>query len=135
MRTLAKAFVPILLLAAFPAMAQSQGLTVKTGETWIFEIEKGQPVRARRVEAATKPGKGQVQVAVRSALGTAMSIGGNVPVSYNFRAELITGNKALAKRACTLPANGKPAFEFWPEKADAVRISNFKPAPKGGSCP
>lgn len=121
------------MLAVSPAAAQ--GLTIKTGETWIFEIEKGQPVRARRVEAATKAGKGQVQVAVRPALGTAMSIGGQVPVSYNFRAQLIVNGKLVAKRACTLPANNKPAFEFWPEKAEAVRISDFKPVKSGGNCP
>ena len=133
MRAAAISLALFAMLAASPAAAQ--GLTVKTGETWIFEIEKGQPVRARKVEAATKPGKGQVQVAVRSALGTAMSIGGQVPVSYNFRTQLIVNDKLVAKRACILPANNKPAFEFWPEKAEAVRISDFKPAPKGGNCP
>lgn len=125
--------LPLFLLAASPAMAQ--GLTVRTGETWIFKIDKGQPARARKVQPATKPGKGEVQVALRSILGTSMAIGGQVPIDYNFRAELIVDGKPVAKRACTLPANNKPAFEFWPEKAQAVRIFDFRPAKKGGSCP
>ena len=133
MRLFATSLVPIALLAASPVHAQ--GLTIKTGETWIFIIEKGQPARAKRVEPATKPAKGEVQVAVRSALGTTMAIGGQVPIAYDFRAELIINGKAVTKRACTLPANNKPAFEFWPEHAEAVRISDFRPAKKGGTCP
>ena len=133
MRLFAAPLMSMALLVATPAHAQ--GLTVKTGETWIFVIEKGQPAHARRVQPATKPAKGEVQVAVRSALGTTMAIGGQVPIGYDFRAELIINGKAVAKRACALPANNKSAFEFWPEQAEAVRISNFRPAKKGGTCP
>ena len=122
------------LLAASPSPAKP-GLTIKPGETWMFVIEKGQPARGRRVQPLAKPGRGEVQVAVRSVLGTGMTINGQVPVSYNFRVELTAGGKTIAKRACTLPANNRPAFEFWQERAEAVRIFDFRAAGKGGSCP
>ena len=38
-------------------------------------------------------------------------------------------------RSCTLPADGRLSFENWPQKAEAVRLSNFRPAKREGSCP
>ena len=132
---IATRLLPLMLLLAVAAAARPPGLTIKPGETWTFVIEKGQPSRARRVQPMAKPGKGEVQAAVRSVMGTGMSISGQVPVSYNFRVELTAAGKTIAKRACTLPANNRPAFEFWQEKAETVRIYDFHPAGKGGSCP
>ena len=64
-----------------------------------------------------------------------MSVSGNLPVSYTYRTELIRGSALVAKRSCTLPPNGRPAFEYWREAADAIRVSDFKPAHANGSCP
>ena len=61
-------------------------------------------------------------------MGTTMTVTNNSPIAYTYRAELIAGGKAQVARSCTLPANGRPVFEHWPQKADAVRISDFKVA-------
>ena len=125
-----------LLLAASPAAAAAApGLTIKTGESWMFAISRGQPVRARKVQPTVKPPAGQVLVTLRSMMGTSLSITSNNPQSFTYKAELIGADKAVPVRSCTLPANGRVSFEHWPQKADAVRISDFKVARKDGSCP
>lgn len=124
-----------LLLAASPAAAQSPGLLVRTGETWLFTIHRGQPARARKANPSTKLQPGQVLVTLRTMMGTNLSITSNNPRAYTYRAELVGSDKPVAVRSCTLPADGRLSFEHWPEKADAVRLSDFKPAPRDGNCP
>ena len=125
-----------LLLAAAPATAASSpGLTVKTGETWQFSLFHGQPIKARKASADAKPAPGQIQVTVRSLLGTTMTISSNNPTAFTYEAELIGADKPVAARSCALPPDGRLSFESWPQKADAVRLSNFRVAPKGGACP
>ena len=123
-----------LLLLAAAAPAQSAGLTVKTGETWFFSVKNGEPANARRVAPSAKIPKGQIKVAVRPLMGTAMIVTNNGPIAYTFRAELLSGGKASVARSCTLPANARPAFEQWQEKAGAVRVSGFKAATADGRC-
>jgi hypothetical protein len=121
-----------LLGAATPALAGP--LTVSTGETWLFIIDHGQPANARKAEATAKPPRGQIKVTVRALFGTMMTITNNSPQGYTFQAQLIgTDGKAVNVRACGLPPDNQPALESWPQKAAAVRISDFKPA-KGGRC-
>ena len=127
-----KLLAALLLIAAAPA--QAAGLTVKVGETWLFKIKNGEPAEARKVTPSATIPRGQIKVAVRSMLGTAMTITNNSPIAYTFRAELISGGKATAARPCTLPAKAQPAFEQWPQKADAIRIGGFKIADKDGHC-
>ena len=122
----------LLLLAAPPA--QAAGLTVRTGETWFFTIKDGEPANARRVSPSAKIPKGQIKVAVRPFLGTSMVVTNNSPIAYTFRAELLSGGKTTAARSCTLPANARPTFEQWQDKAEAVRIGGFKPANADGRC-
>lgn len=122
----------LLLFAAAPA--QAAGLTVKVGETWLFKIKDGEPAEARKVAPSATIPKGQIKVAVRSMLGTAMTVTNNSPIAYTFRAELVSGSKATVARSCTLPARARPAFEQWPQKADAVRIGGFKVADQDGHC-
>lgn len=117
------------------AWAQSPGLTVRPGETWLFAISRGQPVRARKVKAGVKPPEGQVLVTLQSMLGTTMSITSNNRQAYTYRAELIGSDKPVPVRSCTLPANARISFEHWPQKAEAVRISDFKVAQRSGTCP
>ena len=124
-----------LLLAAAPLPAKAPGLTIPTGESWVFSIQGGQPVRARKVDPSVRLGRGQVLVTVRSMLGTTMTISSNNPESYTYKAELIGAGKTGPSRACTLPADRRVSFEHWPQKADAVRVSEFLPAPAGGNCP
>ena len=127
--------VALSLLAATPALAQSSGLTVRPGESWMFAISRGQPVRARKVKPTVKPAPGQVLVTLRAMLGTSLSITSNNPQAYVYKAELIGADTQVPVRSCTLPANGRISFEHWPQKSEAVRISDFKVARKDGSCP
>jgi hypothetical protein len=123
------------LLAAAPLSAKTPSLTVRTGESWVFSIQGGQPVRAHKVDPSVRLLRGQVLVTVRSMLGTTMTISSNNPDSYTYNAELIGAGKAASERACTLPAERRVSFEHWPQTADAVRLSEFLPAPAGGNCP
>ncbi len=123
---------PLSLLAAAPA--QAAGLTVRTGETWLFTVKNGEPAQARKVTPSAKIPKGQIKVSVRAMLGTAMTVTNNGPIAYTFRAELLKDGKATAARPCTLPANARPIFEQWQQKADAVRVSNFTLAGAEGRC-
>ncbi len=127
-----KAAFALLLLAAAPAQAAS--LTVKTGETWAFILKNGHPVGAHKVGGSAKPAKGQIVVSVRPLMGTTMVVTNNSPVAYTFRAELLQAGRAIATRPCTLPANGKPIFEQWQQKAEAIRLSTFKRATADGLC-
>jgi len=122
----------VLLLAS--TVAEAAPLTVRSGETWLFSIARGQPVKPRKVEATTAAPRGHVKVSVRAAFGTMMTISINSGQGYTFDAQLIDATgKAVKARSCTLPPNNQPALENWPQKASAVRIGNFKPA-KGGRC-
>ena len=132
---LSRLFAIALLLAAAPVAAKSPGLTVKTGESWMFAISRGQPVRARKVKPTVKPPPGQVLVTLRAMMGTSLSISSNNRQAFTYKAELVGADKTVPVRSCTLPANGRVSFEHWPEKADAVRISDFRVARTDGSCP
>ena len=121
-------------LTLTPAIAQAAPLTVRTGETWLFSINRGQPVKPRKVEPTSIIPRGQVKVSVRAAFGTMMTITHNSAPGSTFGAQLSGADgKAVNARSCTLPPNNQPALENWPQKAAAVRIGNFKPA-KGGNC-
>ena len=128
-----KAIAALLLLAS--ASATAAPLTVRTGETWVFSVGNGDPVAARKIAPSAKPAKGQVKVSVRRLMGTSMIVTNNSGSAYIFRAELLKGGKAVGAKSCTLPAKPDPVFEQWQQQADAVRISQFRPAPKDGSCP
>src|SRR5215213_4801516 len=125
MRFIASTLAFAVLLAGSPSVAQSPGITIKAGETWMFALYRGQPVRARKASPSTKPAPGQVVVTVRSLMGTSLSIASKNPQPFTYKAELVGTDKAVPVRSCTLPANGRLSFEHWPEKASAVRLSNF----------
>jgi len=123
------------LLAASPLAAKPPGLTIKPGETWEFALSKGQPVAARKISPTADPREGRIRVTLRAMMGTTLTIVSNIPRPYTYTAELIGGTKAVPARSCTLPAGGRLSFENWPQTAEAVRLSNFKPAKREGSCP
>ena len=109
-------------------------LTVRTGETWLFTIDQGEPAHPRKIDATQAPARGEVKVSVRALFGTMMTITNNSAQGYTFEARLIGADgKAVAARTCTLPPGNQPALETWPQKAAAVRIGTFKPA-TGGRC-
>ena len=132
---------PLIALAAaaaiVPAAALAGPVTIKAGESWVFALERGEPVRARRVASSAKPGPGQIKATVISTMGTTMTVTNNSRHHYSFRAELVGAKTASGGKArtCTLPANGNPVLEYWPVKATAVRLSTFKLASADGSCP
>jgi hypothetical protein len=120
------------LMTASPTIAEP--LTVHPGETWLFTLEQGEPARARKADATAKPARGEVKVSVRALFGTMLTISGNSPQGYTFEAQLVGADgKTMNVRACGLPPNNQPALESWPQKAAAVRVSDFKPA-TGGRC-
>jgi hypothetical protein len=127
----------VLLTALAPAAANAEPLTIKAGESWLFAVEKGEPVRPRRINPSTSPGPGQIKATLLSALGTTLTMTNNSSVSYTFRAELLGGPAAKTGKArtCTLPANRSPVLEYWPVKAAAVRLSGFKLTSPDGNCP
>jgi hypothetical protein len=122
------------MLLAVAAASHSAPLTVQAGDSWVFTIKDGQPADAHKVEATAKPAKGQLMVTVRAVMGTNMIMTNNSPVAYTFRAEIFRAGKPAGARPCTLPANGEPIFEQWPQEADAVRISNFRASGTEGRC-
>ena len=132
MSPLAPLLAAVAMLAASPAVAAP--LTVASGETWLFSIERGQPVRARRAKPAAKPATGQIKVTMIAGMGTSMTLTNYSATAYTFRAELI-GVPAGKPRTCTLPAKAVPTLEYWPVKAKAVRIGSFRAASADGSCP
>jgi hypothetical protein len=67
-------------------------------------------------------------------MGTTMTVTNNSPIAYTFRAELLQSGKVVAPRPCALPANARPIYEQWKEKAEAVRIGGFTAASADGRC-
>ena len=123
-----------LALLASATSAITAPLTVRTGETWLFSIDHGEPTHARRVQSTAAAARGEVKVSVRALFGTMMTITNNSAQGYTFQARLIGADgKAVTARTCTLPPGNQPALETWPQKAAAVRIGTFKPA-TGGRC-
>ena len=125
----------VVWLAAFATAAAAQPLTIRAGESWAFSIRDGQPVRAHRVKPTAKPGRGEIKATLTSLAGTTLTLTNNSATSYSFRAELVGVRTRLAARTCTLPPNMKPALEYWPRKAAAVRLSNFRATNDPGTCP
>jgi hypothetical protein len=122
------------LLLAATAPVQADPLTVRTGESWIFTVRNGEPVGARKVDAAAKPANGQLMVTVRALFGTNMIMTNNSSTAYTYRAELFVAGEPSGARTCTLPTGAQPTLEQWPQKADAVRIGTFRPTGPGGRC-
>lgn len=122
------------LLAAAPVSAKP--LTVRIGETWLFAVEGGQPVKARKTDAKAVPRTGEMKVTLSSLMGTTMIVSNNSRFDYAYRATLILPDgKAGPAKSCALPANGRLAMEHWPQRVAAVRLSHFKAAPAGSLCP
>jgi hypothetical protein len=127
-------FLALLLLAASPVSAK--GLTVRMGETWLFAVDHGQPVRARKVTVAASLGSNEFKVSVQPMMGTTMTISNNSKYDYAYRALLVMPDgKTGASKGCAVPAHGRIAIEHWPKPVAAVRLSGFKPAPAGSLCP
>lgn len=121
------------VVLAIASVAQTAPLTVRTGESWVFKVRDGQPADAHKVEPTVKPAKGELMVTVRSLFGTVLIITNN-SVAYSFNAELIPAANLTAVRTCALPGGGKPDLEQWEQKAQAIRISNFRATGNENRC-
>ena len=129
-----KALALLALVAAAPVAAKP--LTVRTGETWVFTVVKGQPARARKVAGSAAPAPGEIKVSVQPLLGTTMTVVNNSHFDYAYKATLIVdGGRAGPAKSCAVPAHGKPALEHWTKPVRAVRLSDFRRAPAGSLCP
>jgi hypothetical protein len=126
-RTLLLAAAGLALVAASPPQKQENGLRVRAGESWIFRIQDGQVVDARKVDGNAEPAKGELKVKVSSMMGTMMTITNNSDTWYNYHAFL--GRKRTS--VCTLMGGGRGAFENWPGAISEIRIADFTPAPEG----
>ena len=125
----------LLCLAAFATAATAEPLTIRVGESWAFSVRNGQPVGALDALAVRGELGHRGLAALTSLGGTTMTLTNNSATSYTFRAELVGVRSKAAPRTCTLPPNMKPALEYWPQKAAAVRLSNFRATTDAGSCP
>ena len=122
------------LLAAAPLSAKP--LTVRMGETWVFKVAQGQPTEARKVDGKAKAAIGEMKVTLQPLMGSTMTISNNSKFDYAYRATLVLpGGKTGPAKSCAVPANGRLAMEHWTQRVDAVRLSDFKPAPAGSLCP
>ena len=109
------------------ALLAAASLSVPIGESWLFRIDRGQPVAARKVAANHPPARGEVRVTARRMLGTTLAARNNSATAYTFRAELIGADgRAITAKSCVLPPGNRPAMESWPQVAVAVRVSEFK---------
>jgi hypothetical protein len=120
---------------ALPAAASAKPLTIRAGESWAFSLKGGDPVRAHKVKATDKPARGEIKATVTSLGGTSMTLTNNSATAYTFRAQLVGVTAKRAERTCTLPANMQPTLEYWPQKAKAVRIGEFRSSKDAGNCP
>ncbi|WP_260580982.1 hypothetical protein [Sphingopyxis sp. PET50] len=126
------------LMLGTPAWAKDKaaqpGLTVMMGESWIFRIDNGQPVDARRAAAGDKPAAAELMVEMKASNGTMLTVTNNGETWYNYRAFLTSGpdKKGQPTSVCTLMGGGRFAFEMWPNAIPAIRISDFEPTDEGG---
>lgn len=113
-----------LLIAAVPAAAEP--LTIRTGETWLFDLRNGEPANARKVAPSAVPRPGEIKASVNPMMGTTMVLTNATRRGYAFRAELIGAARAQQARTCILPAGSAATLENWPVKSSGVRLSNFR---------
>lgn len=136
MPMLASRLLQTLILAALAVPLPAKPLTVRSGETWLFEVRGGTPIASRKVAASVKPAFGQFKVSLQPLLGTTMTMTNNSRFDYAYRATLVLpGGKTGASKSCAVPANGRVAIEQWTKAVAAVRLDRFKPAPAGSLCP
>jgi hypothetical protein len=115
-------------LLAGPAQAQnSPGLVIHSGETWLFRVEQGQPLAARKAAADAKPASGELLVSMKAEMGTMMTVTNNSGKAYDYRAFMMRQPGAREERTsvCTLVGGGPLSIEHWPYSIAAIRIADF----------
>jgi hypothetical protein len=109
------------------------GLLVKMGETWAFQIEKGQPVKVRASKEGDTLAPGEVQVSLSNSTGTLMTVKNNAGTWLNYKAFMTPkeGKKGTPTSVCTVMSQGRMGVEMWPYAIPAIRITEFIPAAEG----
>lgn len=127
MRIVLQAVLGIAVLAGPVSAKDAPGLLVQSGETWIFQIEQGQPVNSRKVDPQTKPATGELLVTLSPQMGTTMTVTNNTAKFYDYAAFMVrrAGDHGQRTTVCTLLNNGRFAFENWPYSIAAIRLSDF----------
>jgi hypothetical protein len=120
----------LLAMALFtgPASATDRpGVVVQSGESWIFKLDQGQPVDARKVDGEARPATGEILVTLGGRNGTMMTVTNNTDKFYNYHAFMLRRPDETGKptSVCTLMSNGRMAFENWPYVIPAMRLSDF----------
>jgi hypothetical protein len=134
--------LPLALVAAFilPSTAIAKkdkaplpGLLVKMGETWVFQIDKGQPVKIRPSKQGDTLAPGEVQVSLENSAGTMMTVKNNAGTWLNYKAFMTAkeGKKGTPTSVCTVMSEGRMGVEVWPGSIPAIRVTEFTPAAEG----
>jgi hypothetical protein len=135
---------PILLCALAIALAVPSalvakektlpGLLIKSGETWIFHLEKGQPANPRPATKADQLGKDELKASLSLEAGAMLIITNNTSQFLNYHAFITPkpGKKGAPTSVCTIMSNGRMAFESWPNSIPALRLADFTPAQEDG---
>jgi hypothetical protein len=121
-------FLAACLSVSSPAFAQGQGLVVKMGEAWIFNLENGQPANARRVSPDSKLEQNELMVRLEPQNGTTMIVTNKTDRFLNYRASIVGPTREQPTSVCTLMSGGRFAIENWGGKIPAIRLSDFQPA-------
>jgi hypothetical protein len=116
------------LVTGSPAFADPQGLVVKSGETWVFHLENGQPAGAHLVADNAKIAPGELMVTMKAENGTMLTVTNNTDKFLNYHATMVAGAREKPTSVCTLMSNGRMGFENWPYSIRAIRLSDFEPA-------
>ncbi|MEZ0244656.1 MAG: hypothetical protein ACAH11_14875 [Sphingomonas sp.] len=120
----------LFLAAAAPAGQALPGLTILTGETWIFHIENGQPAGARRASPDSEPASGEIKVSLLRERGVTMIVTNKTEEHYAYRAFISVKPNHKGNRAeiCSLMP-GSVTVETWPEGFPAIRLADFTETP------
>jgi hypothetical protein len=121
----------LVAVVATPSLSESGhflGLTVQSGETWIFRIDQGEPVDARKIDGSATPGSGELMVTLKPQMGAMMIVTNNTNKFYNYHAFLTMqpGSEGKATSVCTVANGGRMAIENWPYAVPAIRIADFR---------
>ena len=127
MKRVAVALLTIAALAGPASARDTAGLVIQSGETWIFQVQQGQPVNAHKAGADAKPAAGEFLVTLSLQNGTMMQVVNNTDKFYNYRAFMLKrpDDKGQRTSVCTLMSNGRMGFENWPYAIPAIRLSDF----------
>ena len=121
-------FLLAMLLAA--PEPEAPGLSVKPGEAIVFRLEGERPVQLRPGEA---PEAGELGVTLSSDEGmTMLHVTNNTSRWLHYRATMTLPNgRIVATIVCTLSADRRGEYAFWPERLSAITLYAFRPAPEG----